>query len=79
MLGLGDGKRWEKGQSIFLCWGKNVTRICVYVYVQSEGMAGLYHRPWLSEAEMQLNGKVLWKDRGREGLSESALALEKWL
>lgn len=31
----------------------------VYVHVQSEGMAGLCHRPWLSEAEMQLNCKVL--------------------
>lgn len=40
----------------------------MYVHVQSEGMAGWYHRPWLSEAEMQLNCKVLWKDRGREGL-----------
>lgn len=56
-------------------------RECVYtcVHVQSEGMAGFYHRPWLSEAEMQLNCKVLWKDRGREGLSESTLALERCL
>lgn len=39
-------------------------------------------RAWLAcitEAEMQVNCKVLWKDRGREGLSESTLALERWL
>lgn len=38
----------------------------MYVHMQSKGMAAC-----ITEAEMQLNFKVLWQDRGREGLSES--------
>lgn len=59
--------------------GKECVYMYMYVYVQNESTVGLYHRPWLSEAEMQLNGKVLWKGRGREGLSKSTLALERCL
>lgn len=59
--------------------GRECAYMYMYVRMQSEGMADLYLSPWLSEAAMQLNCKVLWKDRGREGLNESTLALERWL
>lgn len=59
--------------------GRECVYMYMYVHVQSEGMAGLYHSPWLPDAEMQLDCKVLWKDRVREGLSESTSAVERWL
>lgn len=45
----------------------------VHVYIHSEGMAGLYHSPGLAEAEMQLNGKVLWEEQRRGGTEQEQL------
>lgn len=46
--------------------GRECAYMYMYVHVQSEGMADLYLSPWLLEAAMQLNYKVLWKEEGRD-------------
>lgn len=45
----------------------------MHVCVQSEGIAGFCRCPWLAQAQMQLNCKVLWEEQRRGGTEQEQL------